>query len=94
VSAFSRKEEQAASLVPIALIPQLLLSAALVPQLSDLATAIAKGFVSAYWMYRLLLDLLASDGAIVGQAALIFAAHGVVYAALAGVILFADRSGS
>ena len=50
ISAFSNTRDQATTIVPLALVPQLILAGVLVPKLPDLATAVAKIAVSGYWL--------------------------------------------
>ena len=50
ISAFANTRDQATTIVPLALVPQLILAGVLVPKLPDLATAVAKIAVSGYWL--------------------------------------------
>jgi len=50
ISAFANTRDQATTIVPLALVPQLILAGVLVPKLPDLATALAKIAVSGYWL--------------------------------------------
>jgi ABC transport system ATP-binding/permease protein len=50
ISAFANTRDQATTIVPLALVPQLILAGVLVPKLPDPATAIAKIAVSGYWL--------------------------------------------
>src|SRR6185437_3725299 len=50
ISAFANTRDQATTVVPLALVPQLILAGVLVPKLPALATAIAKVAVSGYWL--------------------------------------------
>jgi ABC-type multidrug transport system ATPase subunit len=50
VSAFANTRDQATTVVPLALVPQLILAGVLVPKLPDFATAVAKVAVSGYWL--------------------------------------------
>ena len=50
ISAFANTRDQATTIVPLALVPQLILAGVLVPKLPDLATAMAKVAVSGYWL--------------------------------------------
>ena len=50
ISAFANTRDQATTIVPLALVPQLILAGVLVPKLPDLATAVAKVAVSGYWL--------------------------------------------
>jgi ABC-type multidrug transport system ATPase subunit len=50
ISALANTRDQATTIVPLALVPQLILAGVLVPNLPDLAKAIAKIAVSGYWL--------------------------------------------
>jgi ABC-type multidrug transport system ATPase subunit len=50
ISASANTRDQATTIVPLALVPQLILAGVLVPKLPDLATAAAKIAVSGYWL--------------------------------------------
>ncbi len=50
ISAFANTRDQATTIVPLALVPQLILAGVLVPKLPPLATAVAKVAVSGYWL--------------------------------------------
>jgi ABC-type multidrug transport system ATPase subunit len=50
ISAFANTRDQATTIVPLALVPQLILAGVLVPKLPDLARAVAKIAVSGYWL--------------------------------------------
>ena len=50
ISAFANTRDQATTIVPLALVPQLILAGVLVPKLPDFATAVAKVAVSGYWL--------------------------------------------
>jgi ABC-type multidrug transport system ATPase subunit len=50
ISAFANTRDQATTIVPLALVPQLILAGVLVPKLPDLATAVAKVAVTGYWL--------------------------------------------
>ena len=50
ISAFANTRDQATTIVPLALVPQLILAGVLVPKLPDLATAVARIAVSGYWL--------------------------------------------
>lgn len=92
ISAIARKEDQAAALVPIALIPQLLLSGAIVPDLSTAAEYVAQGIVSAYWMFEMQMDILDAEGLTWGAPVAVLGAHLVVYTILAMLVLVFDKS--
>lgn len=94
ISAVAQKEDQAAALVPIALIPQLLLSGALIPDMPVAAERVAQAVVSAYWMFEMQRDILVPSGPTWGVPAGVLAAHLVAYTALAMLALAVDRSGT
>jgi ABC-type multidrug transport system ATPase subunit len=50
ISAFSNTQEQANTIVPLALIPQLILAGVLVPALPELGVWFSKATISAFWM--------------------------------------------
>ena len=50
ISAFANTRDQATTIVPLALVPQLIFAGVLVPKLPDLATVAAKVAVSGYWL--------------------------------------------
>jgi hypothetical protein len=50
ISALANTRDQATTIVPLALVPQLILAGVLVPKLPGLAEAVAKVAVSGYWL--------------------------------------------
>lgn len=65
ISAFANTRDQATTIVPLALVPQLVLAGVLVPNLPDLAEKLAKVVVSGYWLTEAMKSVfLASDGPI------------------------------
>ena len=57
--------DQATTIVPLALVPQLILAGVLVPKLPDLATAVAKIAVSGYWLTEAMKSVfIAAEGPI------------------------------
>lgn len=64
VSAFANTRDQATTIVPLALVPQLILAGVLVPKLPDLAVAVAKVAVSGYWLIEAMKSVFAADGPI------------------------------
>jgi len=65
ISAFANTRDQATTIVPLALVPQLILAGVLVPKLPDLATAVAKIAVSGYWLTEAMRSVfLATEGPI------------------------------
>lgn len=92
ISAYSQREEQAAVLVPIALIPQILLSGAVVSTLSASAEWTARVGVSAYWMYRAQRAIVSSAAAEASRPLTMLLVHFVAYTLVAGLLLRrADR---
>ena len=65
ISAFANTRDQATTIVPLALVPQLILAGVLVPKLPDLATAVAKIAVSGYWLTEAMKSVfIAAEGPI------------------------------
>ncbi|HLJ77779.1 MAG TPA: ABC transporter permease, partial [Acidobacteriaceae bacterium] len=64
VSAFANTRDQATTIVPLALVPQLILAGVLVPKLPDLAVAVAKVAVSGYWLIEAMKSVFAAEGPI------------------------------
>jgi len=62
ISAAASSEDQAATTVPIALIPQILLSEAIVAPLPELARLLARATIPTYWMFRAQLQALGTPG--------------------------------
>jgi hypothetical protein len=83
ISALADSEDQAITLVPIVLIPQLLLSDAVVSPLPHAATLVAKFGITTYWGFRALRGVLAYPGIETRPALWALAAHAAGYALLA-----------
>ena len=65
ISAFANTRDQATTIVPLALVPQLILAGVLVPKLPDPAKAVAKVAVSGYWLTEAMKSVfIAADGPI------------------------------
>ena len=65
ISALANTRDQATTIVPLALVPQLILAGVLVPKLPDLATAVAKIAVSGYWLTEAMKSVfIAAEGPI------------------------------
>ena len=65
ISAFANTRDQATTIVPLALVPQLILAGVLVPKLPDLAVRVAKIAVSGYWLVEAMKSVfIAVDGPI------------------------------
>lgn len=91
ISAYAERPSQAATVVPLALIPQIVLSAAVVPDLPTTAEWVSRLSVSAYWMYRIQMDVFGVGTASVTWAYTALAAHLVVAIAATGLLL--NRAG-
>ena len=57
ISAFSNTQEQANTIVPLALIPQLILAGVLVPALPEPGVLFSKVSISAFWMTEGMTDV-------------------------------------
>jgi ABC transport system ATP-binding/permease protein len=65
ISALANTRDQATTIVPLALVPQLLLAGVLVPKLPDLAEKLAKVAVSGYWLTEAMKSVfIAAEGPI------------------------------
>ena len=65
ISAFANTRDQATTIVPLALVPQLVLAGVLVPKLPDLATNVAKVAVSGFWITEAMKSVyIAAEGPI------------------------------
>jgi len=91
ISSVSERDSQAATLVPMALIPQIMLSGAVVTDLSSAAEVVAEILVSVYWVYRIqssLFDVLDAD---VVVALGVLGLHLVVFLGLTMLVLAKSR---
>lgn len=88
ISAAASSEDQAITVVPIALIPQILLSDAVVTPLPDAARALARGTITTYWMYRAELQALAIPGVGGARGLHLLGAHLVAFTAVAVLALW------
>jgi len=91
ISSVSERDSQAATLVPMALIPQIMLSGAVVTDLSSAAEVVAQILVSVYWVYRIqssLFDVLDAD---VVVALGVLGLHLVVFLGLTMLVLAKSR---
>jgi hypothetical protein len=93
ISAVAKSGDVAVALVPIALIPQILLSDAMITPLPSAAKGLAQAGITAYWTYRAELQGLGVPG-VDGKAAwLVLVGHVVGYTLLAMTALWArDRA--
>ena len=65
ISAFANTRDQATTIVPLALVPQLILAGVLVPKLPDLARAVARIAVSGDWLTEAMKSVfIAAEGPI------------------------------
>jgi hypothetical protein len=88
ISAASSSEDQAVAIVPIALIPQILLSDAMISPLPDAAKALAKVGITAYWSYRAELQGLNAPGIEGNTAWLVLVGHVVAFTLLSMAALW------
>lgn len=88
ISAASTSEDQAVAIVPIALIPQILLSDALITPLPDAAKTLARAGITAYWSYRAELQGLGAPGVEGNTAWLVLVGHTVGFTMLAMAALW------
>jgi len=93
LSACSSSEGQAVAAVPLALIPQIVFGGA-IAKLTGVALTVAKFGVACYWVHEAITRLLpddvmpGTDRAKPGPAIAAVFAHLVVYAAVAGVVVW------
>ncbi|HEY4304506.1 MAG TPA: FHA domain-containing protein [Gemmatimonadaceae bacterium] len=83
ISALAGSEDQAITIVPIVLIPQLLLSDAVVSPLTKAATWVAKAGITTFWDFRALRGVLEYPGIETRPAMLMLGAHAAAYALIA-----------
>ena len=63
ISALANTRDQATTIVPLALVPQLLLAGVLVPKLPEVADKLAKIGVSGYWLIEAMRSVfIAAEG--------------------------------
>jgi ABC-type multidrug transport system ATPase subunit len=92
LSAVARTEDQASTLVPIALIPQILLAGIIVRDLPAIPNFIAHVAISGFWVYRSMESALMSKTDDANFALLILAVHTLLFLITAGVLLFVRDS--
>jgi len=92
LSAVARTEDQASTLVPIALIPQILLAGVIVSDLPPIPDAIAHTVISGFWIFRAMQSILVSDMDKANAAWLVLAIHTLAFLIAAGVLLFVRDS--
>jgi hypothetical protein len=88
LSAVSSTTDQASTLIPIALIPQILLAGVIVPDLPAMADFMAHTMVSGFWIYRAMSSILNEDHGKVSLAIVILLIHTAVCFAASCFILF------
>ena len=88
LSAVSRTNDQASTLVPIALIPQILLAGVIVPNLPDLANFLAHTVVSGFWVYKSMAAIFDKRSSDVALALFILLLHALACLSASGYILF------
>jgi len=88
LSAVARTEDQANTLVPIALIPQILLAGVIVRDLPQIPDLIAHAGISGFWVFRAMESVLTSKMDDANFALLVLAIHTVVFLLAAGVALY------
>jgi ABC-2 type transport system permease protein len=86
ISALAESEDQASTLVPIALIPQILLGGVVVPKLSRVPEFVAHKAISGYWVSSSLGAL--GDHAPVPRAIVVLAAHMLFFWAASWWVLY------
>ena len=92
ISAVARTEDQASTLVPIALIPQILLSGAIVQTLPKIPDFIAHVAISGFWVYRTMESVLETKMDDANFAMMILAIHTLVFLIASGVLLYVRDS--
>jgi ABC-type multidrug transport system ATPase subunit len=88
LSAVSTTTDQASTLIPIALIPQILLAGVIVPDLPAMADFMAHTMVSGFWIYRAMSSILNDDHGKVSLAIVVLLIHTAVCFAASCFILF------
>lgn len=92
LSAAARTEDQASTLVPIALIPQILLAGVIIRDLPKIPDIIAHAAISGFWVYRAMESVLTNKMDDANFAWLILAVHTIVLLIAAGVLLYVRDS--
>jgi hypothetical protein len=92
LSAIARTEDQASTLVPIALIPQILLAGVIVRDLPDIPDVLAHVGISGFWVFRAMESVLTFKTDQTNTAWLILAIHALVFLIAAGAMLFVRDS--
>jgi hypothetical protein len=84
LSAISRTNDQASTLAPIALIPQILLAGVIVPSLPAVADFLAHTVASGFWVYKSMASILDKRSSDVSRALVVLLLHALVCLALPG----------
>jgi hypothetical protein len=92
LSAAARTEDQASTLVPIALIPQILLAGVIIRDLPRIPDIIAHAAISGFWVYRAMESVLTNKMEDASFAWLILAVHTLALLIAAGVLLYVRDS--
>ncbi|NOT55272.1 MAG: FHA domain-containing protein [Deltaproteobacteria bacterium] len=87
ISAATSSRDQASTLIPIALIPQIVLGGLIVKDLPYIPGIIAHSVVSGFWVYQGMEAVLHGDDARAQFALLVQAAHCLMFCAIAYVVL-------
>jgi hypothetical protein len=94
ISAVSDTTDQASTLIPIVLIPQILLAGVIVPDLPTLADLMAHTMVSGFWIYRAMSSILTEQHSKVSTAILILLIHtAICYVAACFILYVRDARG-
>lgn len=88
ISAGSNTPDQANTLVPIALIPQIVLAGVIVEQLPRIPDAIAHGGITGFWMFEGMKAVLLDDAARAHLALGVQCAHALAFVAATLAVLF------
>ena len=88
LSAIARTEDQASTLVPIALIPQILLAGAIVPDLPAVPDFLAHVAISGFWVFRSMKSVLQNNMGDAHFALLILAIHTLAFLVGAGIMMY------
>ncbi|MGA2599105.1 MAG: FHA domain-containing protein [Bryobacteraceae bacterium] len=87
LSSLAQTEDQASTLVPIALIPQILLSGVIVSDLPKIPDLLAHYCISGFWVNRAMVSVLVTDQHKVNQSMLVLGAQFLFFAVASGVLL-------
>src|SRR6056297_1877185 len=94
ISAATNTRDQANTMVPMALIPQIVLAGVIVPDLPTVPDVIAQVAISGYWAYDGMIAVLNEDTGDALAALLVLSVHLIAFFAIAYVVLLVrDRRG-